>query len=56
MAEDRIKIPRLDEKGIDEKRIHKHRQWLERLKQYTKTKNDIDIGPLIKEKTITETG
>ena len=55
MAEDRIKLPCSDEKGLDGKRIYSYRQWLDRFKQHTKQKNDIDIGPLIKEETITGT-
>ena len=47
MAEDRKKLPCLNEKGIDGKRI----QWLDRFEQYTKRKYEIDIGPLIKEET-----
>ena len=55
MTEDRIKLPWLDEKRIDEKRIYNYRQWLKRFKQYTKRKYETDIGPLIKEKTMTGT-
>ena len=54
MAEDRIKLPCLDQKGIYGKKIYNHRQWLERFKQYRKRKNEIDIGPLIKEEQMTE--
>ena len=52
---DRRQIPGLDEKEIDRKRIHNYRQRLERIKRYTESKYDIDIGQLIKEGTITET-
>ena len=54
MAEDRTKIPFLDEKEIGGKRIYNYWQRLERFKQYTKRKYEIDIGPLIKE-TMTRT-
>ena len=53
MAEDRIKLPCLDEKAIDGKQIHKHLQGLERFEQYTKRKYETDIGPLIKKGTNT---
>ena len=53
MTEDRIKLPCLDEKGLAGKRIYNYRHWLDRLKQYTKRKYEIDIGPLIKEETMT---
>ena len=43
----------LDEKRTDGKRIYNYRQWLDRYKQNTKTKYEIDIRPLIKEKTMT---
>ena len=36
-------------------KIYKHRQWSERFKQCTKNKYGIDIGPLLREKTIAET-
>ena len=49
MTDDRIKLPYLDEKGLDGERIHNYRQWIDRFKQYTKSKYEIDIGPLIKE-------
>ena len=52
MTEYRIKIPCLDKKGIDVKRIYNYRQWLDRFKQYTKRKYEIDIGPLL-EKAMT---
>ena len=55
MAEDRIKLPRLDEKTIDGKKIYNRRQWLERFNQYRKRKNEIDLGPLIKEEQMTGT-
>ena len=55
MTEDRIQIPYLDRKGVVGKRIYNYRQWLERFEQCSKTKHDTDIGPLIKEKTITGT-
>ena len=47
--------PCLDGKGIYGKRFYNYRQWLERFKQYTKRKYNIDSGKLIKEETITET-
>ena len=34
---------------------YNYRQWLDRFKQYTERKYSINIGPLIKEETITET-
>ena len=55
MTGDRIQIPCLDVKAIDGKRIYKYQQWLDRFKQYTKRKYNIDIGLLIKEGTFTET-
>ena len=55
MAEDRKQIPCMNTKWLDGKRNYNYRQWLARFKQYMKTKYDIDIGPLIKEKTTTET-
>ena len=55
MMEDRIKLPCLDEKGLDWKRKYDYRQWLDRFKRYTKRKYEIDIGPLIKEETMIET-
>ena len=55
MTEDRIKLPCLDEKGIHRKRIFDYQQWLDRFKQYTKRKYEIDIGPLFKEETMTGT-
>ena len=54
MKEDRIKLPRLDEKGIDGKGIYNYRKWLERFK-HTKRKYEIDIRPLIEEETTTGT-
>ena len=55
MAEHRIKLPCMDEKEIDGKQIYNHRQWLEQFKQYKKRKHEIDLGPLIKKGTNTET-
>ena len=55
MTDDRIKLPHLDEKGLDGRRVYNYRQWIDRFKQYTKRKYDIDIGPLIKEKNRTGT-
>ena len=54
MTKNRIQRPCLDEKEVDGKRIYKYRKWLDRFKQYKYTKKyDTDIGPLIKEKTMT---
>ena len=53
MTEDRIILPCLDEKGINGKRINNYRQWLDRVKQYMKRKNEIDTGPLTKQETMT---
>ena len=55
MTEDRTKLPCLDEKGIDGKRSYNYQQWLDRFKQYTKRKEEIDVGPLIRDETMTET-
>ena len=54
-TEDRKQIPSLDEKRIHREKIYNFRQELERFKKDTKRKNDIDIGRLIKEETITRT-
>ena len=54
-TEDRIQVPCLDEKGIDGKRIYQYRQWLERIKRYTKRRYNTNIEPLVNEVTITET-
>ena len=56
MTEDRTQIPCMNNKRIDGRSIYIYQQWLKRFKQNTKKKNDIDIGPLIKEgkKTATE--
>ena len=53
--ENRKKLPCLDEKGLDGKKFYKYRQQLDQFKQYTKPKYEIDIGPLIKEETMTGT-
>ena len=50
MTDDRINIPYLQEKGLDGQRIYNYQQWIDRFKQDTKRKYEIDIGPLIKEK------
>ena len=55
MTEDRIQKPCLYEEGMVEKKIYNYRQWLKRFKQNTKKKHIIEIGPLIKEGTITKT-
>ena len=44
-----MKIPCLDKKGIEGEKIYNQGQWLEGFKQYTKSKYELDIGPLIKE-------
>ena len=54
MTDDRIQIPCLDESWVDVKRIYDYRQVLERFKQDTKRKYEIDTRQLIKEETITE--
>ena len=48
MTDDRIKLPDLDEKRLDENEIYNYRQRLDRFEQYTKRKYEIDIGLLIK--------
>ena len=53
--EDRAKLPCLDEKGLDGERSYTYPRWLNRFKQYTKRKYEIDIGPKIKEETMTGT-
>ena len=56
MTADRIQTLCPDAKRINGKRIYNLQKRLERFKRYTKRKDDIvDIGPLIKEETITET-
>ena len=55
MTEDLKKLPCLEEEGLDGKRIYNHRQGLDRYKQYTKRKYQIDIGLLIKEETMNGT-
>ena len=55
MTDDRIKLPYLDEIGLDGKRIYNYRQGLDRFKQYTKRKYEIDIRPLSKEETMAGT-
>ena len=45
----------LDENGVEEKRTYNHQYGLEQFKQDTKRKYDTDIGPLIKEETMTWT-
>ena len=55
MTDDRVQKPCLDEKKKNGKRIDNYRKRLERFKQYTKRKYDIDIGPPIKEETIMKT-
>ena len=35
-------------------KIYNNRQWLERFKQHKERKEKLDIGPLIKEETITQ--
>ena len=55
MRDDQIILPYLDEKGLDGKKICNNRQWLDRFKQNTKRKYEIDIGPLIKKETMTGT-
>ena len=52
MTDDRIKLPYVDKKGLDGQRFYKYRQWIDRFKQYTKRKYEIDIGPLIKEENM----
>ena len=48
MTGDRKKLPQLGQKGLDGHRIYNYRQWIDRYKQYTKRKYEIDIGPVIK--------
>ena len=53
MTENRKQIPYLHEKRMDGKKIYNYRIWLQPFKENTK-KNNIDIGPPIKERAITE--
>ena len=52
MTYDRIKLPYLDEKGLDGQRKYNYQQWIDRYKQCTKRKDKIDIGLLIKDKNM----
>ena len=52
MTYDRIKLPYLDEKGLDGQKIYNYQQWIDRYKQCTKRKNEIEIGLLIKDKNM----
>ena len=55
MTKDKLQIPCLNEKIIDQKRIYNYRQWLKRFEQYTKKIYNIDIGLQTEKGTITET-
>ena len=54
MTDDRVKLPYLDKKGLDGKGIYNYRHWIDRFKQYTKRKYEIDIG-LTKKENLTGT-
>ena len=56
MTEDRTKLPCLKEKKPDGRCFFTYRSKLDKFKQKTKWKYEIDVGPLIKEETITGTG
>ena len=56
MTDERIKLPYLDEKGLDGQRIYNYQQWIDRFKECKKCKYEMDIGPLIEEENMTGTG
>ena len=55
MTDDREKLQYLEEKGLEGQRNYSYQQWIDQFTQYTKRKNVIDIGLLIKEENMTGT-
>ena len=56
MSNEKLTVPNLEEINHDRKPVYTSKQWINRIKQFSKRAHQVDITPLLKGEEITQTG